>query len=241
MVSRQRSQDGSIALQLGPADRVTLVRATLVAVIFVIVANDLVRGLADAAVLVPLTCVALVLDGVDGWVARRTGTASEFGARFDMEVDAFLLLILSAYVARTAGLWVLAIGVMRYAFVAAGWVWPFLRRRLPPRYWRKVVAVAQALALVPALSTLLPPALSQALIAGALALLVESFGRDVFWLWRRRRVEQSSATRPATEDATSTTRINVGGLFAQRTRRAGTRTDRPASPASRTPVSSIER
>jgi phosphatidylglycerophosphate synthase len=178
-------------------------------------------------VLVPLTCVALVLDGVDGWVARRTGTASEFGARFDMEVDAFLLLILSAYVARTAGLWVLAIGVMRYAFVAAGWVWPFLRRRLPPRYWRKVVAVAQAVALVAALSTLLPPALSQALIAGALALLVESFGRDVFWLWRRRRVDQSSPRTPATKDATSTTPINVAALA--------------ASPASRTPVSSIER
>jgi phosphatidylglycerophosphate synthase len=241
MVSRQQRQEGSIALRLGPADRVTLVRATFVAAVCTIVVNDLFRGSAHAGVLVPLTCVALVLDGVDGWVARRTGTASEFGARFDMEVDAFLLLVLSAYVARTAGLWVLSIGAMRYAFVAAGWLWPFLQRRLPPRYWRKVVAVAQALALVVAVSALLPPALSQALVAGALALLVESFGRDVFWLWRRRRVDQPEPSTPAARGATSTTRINVAGLFAQRTSRTGARPDRPASPASRAPVISTRR
>ena len=43
---------------------------------------------------------ALALDGVDGQVARRTGTASELGARFDMEVDAFLILVLSVAAGR---------------------------------------------------------------------------------------------------------------------------------------------
>ena len=43
--------------------------------------------------------VALALDGVDGQVARRTGTVSALGARFDMEVDAFLVLVLSVHVA----------------------------------------------------------------------------------------------------------------------------------------------
>ena len=71
--------------------------------------------------------MALALDAVDGWVARRTGTVSALGARFDMEVDAFLILVLSGYVAPTLGGWVLAIGLMRYAFVAAGWVLPWLR------------------------------------------------------------------------------------------------------------------
>ncbi|GAA4940924.1 hypothetical protein GCM10023238_03240 [Streptomyces heliomycini] len=45
-----------------------------------------------------LTAVALILDGVDGKVARRTGTSTPLGARFDMEVDAFLILVLSVYV-----------------------------------------------------------------------------------------------------------------------------------------------
>ena len=65
-----------------------------------------------------------------------------------MEVDAFLILVLSVYVARSSGAWVLAIGAMRYAFVAAGWVLPWMRGQLPPRYWRKVVAAIQGIVLV---------------------------------------------------------------------------------------------
>ena len=77
-------------------------------------------GRRSVAALVGLAVVALVLDGVDGWVARRTGTVSALGARFDMEVDAFLILVLSVYVAGSVGPWVLAIGAARYAFWAAG-------------------------------------------------------------------------------------------------------------------------
>ena len=50
-------------------------------------------------VLVPLAVVALVLDLVDGRVARRTVTASAYGARLDGEADAFLILVLSVLVA----------------------------------------------------------------------------------------------------------------------------------------------
>ena len=65
---------------------------------------------------------------------------SAFGARLDGEADAFLILVLSVYVARSAGAWVLAIGVVRYAYAVATWVVPWMQRDLPPRYWRKVVA-----------------------------------------------------------------------------------------------------
>ena len=107
---------------------------------------------AASAVLVTLTVVALVLDAVDGWVARRTGTASAVGARFDMEVDAFLIFVLSVYVAQSVGAWVLAIGAARYAFVAAGWLLPWLREPPPPRYWCKVVAAIQGIVLTVAMA-----------------------------------------------------------------------------------------
>ena len=81
-----------------------------------------------------MTAVALALDGVDGKVARRTGTSSALGARFDMEVDAFLILVLSAASPLSLGPWVLAIGAMRYAFVAAAEVLAWLRAALPPSY-----------------------------------------------------------------------------------------------------------
>ena len=88
--------------RLGPADRVTLTRATLAGGVAALTADSFGRP-AAVTTLVALTVVALVLDAVDGWVARRTETASTLGAHFDMEVDAFLILVLSVYVARSAG------------------------------------------------------------------------------------------------------------------------------------------
>ena len=133
-----------------------------------------------------LAVVALALDAVDGWVARRSRTVSALGARFDGEVDAFLILVLSVYVARSAGAWVLVIGAARYVFLAAGWLLPWMREPLPPRYWRKVVAATQGIVLTIAAADVLPLGLTQAALVAALVLLAESFGRDVWWLWSHR-------------------------------------------------------
>jgi phosphatidylglycerophosphate synthase len=192
-----RSLARSAAIALGPADRVTLARSALVAGVAALITDSFSRP-APLTALVTLTVIALGLDAVDGWVARRTDTVSPLGARFDMEVDAFLLLVLSVYVARTAGAWVLAIGAARYAFVAAGWLLPWMRGTLPPRYWRKVVAAIQGLVLMVAMADVLPHAWTDAALAGALVLLTESFGRDVWWLWRHRRGEPTGImVRPA--------------------------------------------
>ena len=173
---------------MGPADRVTLLRATLVGAVAALTADPYGRP-APVTTLVVVASVALVLDAVDGWVARRTGTVSALGARFDMEVDAFLILVLSVYVVRSAGGWVLGIGAARYAFAAAGWLLGWMRGPLPPRYWRKVVAATQGVVLTFAAADVLPHVLTAATLAASLALLGESFGRDVWWLWRKRRVE----------------------------------------------------
>ena len=175
--------------RLGPADQVTLIRATLAGGVAALTADPYGRP-APVTTLVALTVVALVLDAVDGWVARRTETESTLGGHFDGEVDAFLILVLSVYVARSAGAWVLAIGAARYAFLAAGWMLPWMRRTLPQRYWRKVVAATQGVALTFAVPDVLPRFLTNAVLAVSLALLAESFSRDVGWLWRRRRVER---------------------------------------------------
>jgi phosphatidylglycerophosphate synthase len=178
--------------RLGPADWVTLVRATLAVGVAALVADSFDEP-AHVTLLVTLSAVALALDAVDGWVARRSKTASKLGERFDGEVDAFLILVLSVYVARSTGAWVLAIGAARYAFFAAGWLAPWMREQLPPRYWRKVVAAVQGVVLTIAAADVLPPTLTQAALAGALALLSESFGRDVWWLWAHRHASRSRA------------------------------------------------
>jgi phosphatidylglycerophosphate synthase len=178
--------------RLSPADYVTLARSTLVGCVTAMVA-DTVHQPAPLALLVTVASVALALDAVDGSVARRTGTVSPLGARFDMEVDAILILVLSVFVATTLGWWVLAIGAMRYLYVAASRVLPWLRGSLPPSMARKTVAAVQGIVLVTAASAILPEPFSFAVTVLALAALVWSFGRDIWWLYRN----NSPATRNA--------------------------------------------
>ncbi|MCZ1005891.1 CDP-alcohol phosphatidyltransferase family protein [Streptomyces lydicus] len=175
----------------GPANRVTLARTILVGGVTALVADSFTRH-TPVTVLIVFAAVALILDAVDGQVARRTGTATPLGARFDMEVDAFLILVLCIHVAIPLGTWVLAIGLMRYAFVAASWMLPWLRGDLPHSMARKTVAALQGVVLVVAGTGILPRASAACAVAVALGLLVWSFGRDVAWLWRTGAGEASA-------------------------------------------------
>jgi phosphatidylglycerophosphate synthase len=166
-----------------PPDWVTLTRALLTAGVAGLVADSFDRPLHVTA-LVTLASVALVLDAVDGPVARRTGTATPVGARFDGEVDAFLILVLSVAVSRDYGAWVLGIGAARYVFLLVGWTVRWLAAPLPARYWRKVVAAVQGIVLTVAVSGLLPRPVGMLAVGVALVLLAESFGRDIVWLYR---------------------------------------------------------
>ncbi len=179
---------------LGPASWVTLARATLAVGVAALAADSFAHDV-PVELLVTLAAVALCLDPVDGWLARRTGTATELGARFDGEVDAFLILALSVYVAPACGWWVLAIGAARYLFLAGEWLVPWMRPPLPPRRWRKLVAAMQGIVLTVAAAAVLPQALTQALLLAALALLAASMGECTWWLWRRRGAVQHARLR----------------------------------------------
>ena len=170
--------------RLGVCNAVTLVRAALTAGLVTALVSPGIAGWGVVAVAV----VALLLDGLDGWLARREGLVSDFGARFDMEVDAALALVLALLALQQgkAGPWLLILGGLRYGYVAAGVFWPWLRGHLPPRAGRKTVCVIQIAALIALISPPVVPPLSLALAAVATALLVWSFAADVLWLWRRR-------------------------------------------------------
>lgn len=169
----------------GPADLVTIGRG-LVACAVAALTVELWLGHDVAVVVAGLAAPALALDAVDGQVARRTGTVSALGARLDGEVDAFLILVLSVAVAPALGWWVLAGGLARYLFGAAGWALPWLRGPLAFRYWRKVVTATAGIALTVAVADVLPRAVALAAVGVAHLLLAESFGRDVWSLWRGR-------------------------------------------------------
>ena len=170
---------------LGPADLVTLSRGLLACGVAALTVESLLGRHVTPALLV-LTVPALALDAIDGPVARRTGTVTAFGGWFDGEVDAFLILVLSVVVAPSLGWWVLAAGLARYVFAAGAFVMPWLRGRLEFRYWRKVVTATAGIALAVGTADVLPHRVSVTVVGVALAMLAESFGRDVWWLWRRR-------------------------------------------------------
>ena len=174
------------AAAIGPANVVTLTRATLVGGVAALTAESFLGETVTGA-LVGLTIVALALDGVDGWTARRTGTASDLGARFDWGVGR-LPHARSQRLRRpdNVGGRVLAIGEARVRLRG---------RRLGAAVAAPPPATAllakggggtQGIALVVAATAVLPTPVAQAALVGALALLAESFGRDVVWLWRRR-------------------------------------------------------
>lgn len=131
--------------------------------------------------------VLLALDGVDGWLARRWGHSSAFGARFDMEVDSFSALVLAVLVWQSdkAGAWVLLLGLFRPAFLLAGLALPKLKQPLPDSHVRKAVCVVQVAVLAILLAPIVSSTAAQTLAALTLILLIWSFARDIHWLLKQ--------------------------------------------------------
>lgn len=172
--------------RLGPANGATLARAALVALLGALIGEGESARLAGFAA--AAAGLAVALDFVDGRLARASGMASAFGARFDMETDAALVLVLAALAWQLdkAGAWVLLAGLARYAFVAAGVAAPWLRRPLPPSVRRKAVAAAQMIALAVVLVPVIAPPVGALIAGAALATLLASFALDVAWLRRHK-------------------------------------------------------
>ncbi|MBS0003413.1 MAG: CDP-alcohol phosphatidyltransferase family protein [Thioalkalivibrio sp.] len=175
----------------GPGNRVTFLRAAMVVPVVAMAFHPSLQQTAAVYALVGVAVLALILDGADGALARRFGRVTVFGARFDMELDALLILALSVLVWQTgkAGPWVLLIGLMRYGFVAAGWYWRWLRGALPPSRRRQSLCVVQSVALLIALVPPVPSVIAVTASLGALLLLVYSFVVDIRWLHRHREAD----------------------------------------------------
>lgn len=173
--------------RLGAANVVTTVRMAIVALLLGVL--PVIGSLADVDVVLTVGAgaLALTLDGVDGYLARRQGTASPFGASFDMEVDAAFGLVLALLAMHgPAGAIALLLGLPRYLFAIAAVFAPWLDGPLDERYSRKVVCVVQLIALLALQLPFLPPAVAIALVVVTGLSLVWSFGVDVRALRRRR-------------------------------------------------------
>ena len=166
---------------IGLCNLVTLFRLMLTSVLFAaLFAPD-----PSAWMVFSIAALAFLLDGADGWLARRSGLVSQFGARFDMEVDSAFALILAIHAFQNGmSPLVLLLGLPRYAFGLAQFTMPFLSGPLPNRFSRKAVCVLQISALLILILPWAEPPLAH-LVAGLTALaLAWSFAIDIRALWR---------------------------------------------------------
>ena len=185
--------------RFGPANVVTTFRSAIVAAIggIVLAGQQFPHILSQDALWLVMGAAAsvLFLDGCDGYLARRYGTSSRYGARFDMEIDALLILLLSVAVFLTgkAGAWVLLIGLMRYGFLLGQMTFERLSGELADSRRRKAVCVAQGMALCIGLAPAAHPRISALVLSFALLSLILSFAVDTAYLWKQGRETQNGS------------------------------------------------
>jgi len=169
---------------LGLANVVTLFRLALVSTLVI----PLVGATPAPVAIIVIAVISLSLDGVDGRLARRQGLSSNFGGRFDMEVDSVFALVLAllAVVVAGAGWPVILLGLPRYLFGIAGLALPWLNGSLPPRLSGKIICVVQLSVLIALQLPWFGGVLGAVLAIGIAGALVWSFGRDIVLLWRIR-------------------------------------------------------
>lgn len=165
----------------GAANTVTLARGGLYAV----VAGFVVVPQGTALAWVPALCygTGVVLDRLDGALARTVGSETRVGARLDMAVDTFGFVAapLLAVLWGLLPVWYLALSALRYLYRAG---LAYRRLRGPPVYERpdsdlgKYLAGGQMAFLTVALAPPVPTALVWTVAPAALAPSVAVFARD---------------------------------------------------------------
>jgi len=170
--------------QLGLGNLITVGRFVLVSALF-----SVVFGLVNPWLVIFLAVLALVLDGFDGFFARRAVKVSEFGARLDMEVDSALaaVLALSLWSSGLVGIEILLLAIPRYLFAFAANFFPWMTSPLPYSLARRVISVIQIASLIGLHAPFLPQVLITPVALIVIGLLIWSFGKDITWLWRNRK------------------------------------------------------
>lgn len=132
--------------------------------------------------------ILFVMDGMDGWIARRAGLAGEFGEFIDKETDAFFMLMLCVVLYRLPegfGPWILLPGLLRYLFVL------FVKFATPPQPKEQRTAKARRISVFMMLTLLFSFAAYPAYLdycrplAALMTLaLAYSFGVSVWMMYR---------------------------------------------------------
>lgn len=132
-----------------------------------------------------LGIVVLILDGLDGYLARKFDDTTDFGAYLDMETDTFFVCLFCTYyyLNEQLGGWVLAVGYMRYIYVGLILLFKLQGRKEKSTRFAKTIAVILFSALL--MPLVLPSFLYQPAMIIATVLVLYSFGLSFIGLWSK--------------------------------------------------------
>ena len=127
-----------------------------------------------------IALIVLILDGMDGYLARKFNTQSGFGAYLDMETDAFFVLVLTCllYQSGIFDIWIISLGLLRYLYFIALIFFKQPDQKEERVFRARLIAVILMSALVASFA--LPFAITKPAIGIASVLVFYSFGRS-FW------------------------------------------------------------
>lgn len=180
-------------LRFGAGNAVSLLRLVVLCLLVTLLAG----ARHGSWLALTLAILFLLLDGVDGYAARRDGTCSAFGARFDIELDALFVLLACGWLwwAGKAQAWVLLGGLPHYLFVCGRYWRPGWRRSLAPSRRRGTIGMVQAGVLAGCLAPITGPPLTTVALGAALLLVAVSFWLDL-WPLARHGLNASAAGEP---------------------------------------------
>ena len=137
-------------------------------------------------ILILLALISLLLDGLDGFIARKYTQVTKFGELIDQEADNFLILIMSIslYLNKDVGFYIFLIPTYRYIFIFLMAKYDWLKRTLPESHVRKLACVLATIFLIIAQESHLTIN-STFLVNLALFIITFSFSRDIIWLYRK--------------------------------------------------------
>ena len=133
------SNDGMLKSSRGSANhanRITFLRLCLTLLL------GLLFPLMGDALIAVIALVIIIMDRLDGYLARRFNSISEKGAHFDRETDAFFVCILCAviYLKGYLDVWILLVGFMRYLYAVLLFLLNLSHRKDPSSRFAQIVA-----------------------------------------------------------------------------------------------------
>ena len=135
-----------------------------------------------------LAFIALILDGADGFIARKYKESNSFGIAFDQEADNLMLLILSLsiYLNKNINIIIFLIPIYRYIFILFMYRFLWLKRELPKSFLRKFICIFTSILLIISHISYLDEYIVINIVFFALFIITFSFAKDIIWLYRKK-------------------------------------------------------